>query len=444
MTSVFIFRRDLRIEDNTALNECYKNSKKIILCFFMTPTQLTQKNDYKSQRCIYFMYESIKEINQEIKGKLNCYYEEPEKCLEELLKNKDVKNVYVNEDYTKYSKDRDLKLKSICDKHKVSFHSKEDILLHPVNTIKTKTGKVYSKFTPFYNNAKKLTVRKPEIIKMTLSKFSLYKTKYSVKVDQLLKYTSTKGVFNGGRKYALQTINNIKQFNDYPKKHDILMYNTTHLSAHIKFGTVSIRECYYKMKPIEALTRQLHWREFYANIGNQDNNFLEKRIYQPKSMKWSNKYLEQWKQGNTGIPIVDASMRELNQTGFCHNRGRLIASGIAKLMLLDWRECEKYYSQQLIDYDIFNNHYNWNWSYSFGAFATPWFRIFNPYTQGKRFDKQGDYIKKWIPELKEVPPKDLHKWEEVHQNYNVKYPKPILNYKKQRQDCLDFYKKMYS
>lgn len=436
MSCLFIFRRDLRIQDNKGYNECCKKYDIVYPCFIMDPKQL-KNNSYKSERCIYFMYESLKELNNDLDNKLNLFYGNPASVIKKLINKIKPKSVIVNMDYSPYSRKRDEKIKKACGKN-VEFESYEDLLLLPIGKIKT-GGKMYRKFTPYYDKAKKIKISKEE----TKRAKKIIKLSDSKNIEYLKKFTNKKGIFTGGRSEALKILRNKNNFKSYGSKRDNLMYETTHLSAHIKFGTVSIREVYNSLKGLEALTRQLYWRDFYTNLGYFYPEFTEKRVFQPKLKNWNNKYLKEWKEGKTGIPIVDATMRELNETGYCHNRGRLIASGFAKFLLLDWKECEKYYATQLIDYDIFANHFNWNWSFSLGPFSTPWFRIMNVFIQGKKHDKNGEYIKKWVPELKNVKAEDLHKWDKVYNKYDIKYPKPIIEYKEQRDKCYNFYKELY-
>ena len=253
---------------------------------------------------------------------------------------------------------------------------------------------------------------------------------------------------HGGRKNGLVILKKIKNFKNYDNKRNLLTYETTKLSAYIKFGCVSIREVFKAIKKTGSkdLIRQLYWRDFYYNIlfffphvfGNALKTKYSKII-------WPNNksYFEKWKKGKTGFPVIDACMRQLNTTGFMHNRGRLIVSNfLIKLLLIDWQKGEKYFAQKLVDYDPAVNNGNWQWSASTGADSQPYFRIFNPWLQSKKFDKDCKFIKKWIPELQEVKATDIHKWDTKYQVYNgIKYPEPIINYKKMRVLCLALYKK---
>ena len=222
-----------------------------------------------------------------------------------------------------------------------------------------------------------------------------------------------------------------------------MKYKTSRISPHLKFGTVSPREVYKAFKENEGIVKQLFWREFFINIGYKNRGFESDRIFQPRLLHWDNTHFRHWKNGTTGLPIVDAIMREIKETGFCKNRGRLIVAEFAKLILLDWKHCEKYFARSLIDFDLILNHFNWNYVYSFGSFSSPWTKILNPYNQSKIYDKNAEYIKKWIPELKDIPIRDIHNWETAHMKYKGIYRKPVIVYKNQYEKCHRFYKKLY-
>ncbi len=440
----FIFRRDLRLFDNTALIEATKKYNAVYCIFIMTPEQLKNTNEYKSNSAIQFMYESLKELNEEIV--LNIFYGNPHKILEKILKeNKTIKEIFVNEDYTWYSQQRDAKLKLVCQKRNILFSSYEDIVLNSVRKIKTTNGKYYSIFTPYYNKAKKEKIRQLE----NVNHRNFLKMETNSSLEKLKEFFNKKDyetMIQGGRNQGLKHMHK-KTLLDYKLKRDNLNYQTTLLSAYIKFGCISIREVYYAFKKNETLIRQLYWHDFYTTLGYHEIEFSKKgsRNYQPKeNIEWMNEdKWNIWKEGKTGFPIVDACMRQLNTENYCHNRGRLIASGFIKFMFMDWKKAEMYYANQLRDYSPIANCFNWNWSMSFGSFSTPYFRIMNVFIQGKKYDKDAEYIKKWVPELKDVLAKDIHKWNETYKNYpNINYPKPCVEYKNQRDKTMNEYKKL--
>lgn len=452
--SLFIFRRDLRIQDNKGLIEACRNSKKVHLCFIFTPEQVGSNNKYRSDNAIQFMIESLSDLEKEIKktgGMLNIFYDTNENVIKKLIKKLKLDSIYFNEDVSPYAKKRDASIKKICKKEDLECIINQDYYLHDFSSIKTGAGTTYTKFTPFYNKASKLQVDKPIYLKSycfsneSLSNLSLNKLYIELTTPNEHKLVI------GGRENAMKIVNSIPKFSNYEKVRNDLSDETTLLSAYIKFGCVSIREIYHKMRDKlgknDGLIRQLYWRDFYANILYEFPQVLGSAM-KPKynAIKWdkNTNLLRAWKEGKTGFPIVDAGMRELNSTGYMHNRARLItASFLIKTLLIDWQEGEKYFAQHLSDYDPASNNGNWQWVASTGADSQPYFRIFNPWSQSEKHDKDAVYIKKWVPELVDVSAKDIHKWYEKYENYkDINYVKPIVNYEDERKKVLAMYKKV--
>lgn len=448
MSSIFIFRRDYRIYDNIGFIECMKNNKKVYPIFIFTPEQI-KTNDYKSSNAVQFLIESLKELENDIN--LNIFFGKDIKVLKKIINKEKIESIYTNTDYTPYSKKRDKKLQKFCNKLNIKLSLHHDICLFEPGTIKNKSGKTYQKFTPFYKTVLKLdSPNKPVSIK----NIKTYKTKnkYSINWEETNKYYTFNKNMNtkGGRKNGLKIVNSIKNHKEYDDTRNQLSLKTTHLSSYIKFGCVSIREVYHKLLKEfgkeHSLIRQLIWRDFYYHLGFKFPKVFGKPLKSKyEDIKWSkdNTTFKSWTEGETGFPVVDASMRQLNNTGYMHNRGRLIvASFLIKNLQHNWLKGEKYFAQKLIDYDPLVNNGNWQWVSSTGADSQPYFRIFNPWTQSKKFDKDCEYIKKWIPELKEVNPKHIHQWDKYYNLYeNIDYPKPIIDYKKSREITLNIYKK---
>ena len=448
--SIFIFRRSFRLYDNIGLINALKNSKKVLPIFIFTPEQI-KKNKYKSNNAIQFMIESLNELNKELKekkSKLYFFYGKQHKIISKINKEIKIDSVYVNRDYTPYSIKRDKKIKKTCEKNNIKFFEFEDILLRPVGSVKTNDS-VYLKFTPYFRACTKIKVNKP-----TKNLYSNYfkkkiKCEYKKDIDNFYKFNEHI-LIRGGRKEGLLKLNKINKFKKYNDKRNILSISTTHLSAYIKFGCISIREVYHKFKKKlqnnNQLISQLHWRDFYYNICFFHPHVIGKSLKSKyDDIEWDNNsnLFNKWKEGKTGYPVVDACMRELNTTGYMHNRGRLIvASFLVKILLVDWRKGEKYFATQLTDYDVSVNNGNWQWVAGSGADSQPYFRIFNPWLQSKKFDENCEYIKKWIPELSEVKNNDIHKWDLKYTSYKKVYIKPIVNYKEKRLNTLKIYKKL--
>jgi deoxyribodipyrimidine photo-lyase len=453
--SIFIFRRDFSLEDNIGFIECYKNSDKILPIFIFTPEQVTNKNKYFSSNCFQFMIESLKELNNELIKKYNShihyYYGDNIDVLNNLLKEYEYNSIYFNMDYTNYAKNRDIKIKDFCIKNNIQCISKETYLLNNIGTYLKEDGKEYQKFTPFKNNALKINVPSPINMKFNKNKFD--KIDFLFKLIELNKYYEINPniEMKGGRRNALKILKNIINFKNYDSIRNILIHKTTHLSSYIKFGCISIRYVYHiflkELGINNGLITQLYWREFYNYLTYYNNYILEGKSLKIKydKIKWGNniEYFNAWTNGKTGFPIVDASMRELNSTGFMHNRGRLITSNILiKILNIDWRMGEKYFAQKLIDYDPSVNNGNWQWSSGSGADSQPYFRIMSIKRQTENFDPECLYIKKWLPELKDVLPKDIINWDNNYNKYNnIDYPKPIADYNEMRKLILNVYKK---
>jgi len=450
--SLFIFRRDLRCIDNIGLINACKNSKNVYAIFIFTPEQV-KKNNYKSDRSVLFMIESLKNLKKNIKN-LNLFYGTNKDILKHIFNNIIIDCIFYNKDYTPYSKYRDNDIINIAKKHNINVIECQDYYLYEPASILNNINEIYKKFTPYYNKAINVNVSTPSKYKCINIKNMKNLKDYSISLkyaENLFIDESIKNnIFKAGRDEALIKLNKIKNLTNYGKNRNLLSYNSTNLSAYVKFGNISIREFYYKIKKVfglkHDLIRQLIWREFYINILNSYPYVLEKSFkLKYNKMKWDNnkKLIDAWKKGNTGFPIVDASMRNLNNVGYISNRSRLIVSNfLVKILFIDWKIGEKYFAIKLIDYDPASNNGNWQWVAGTGTDSQPYFRILNPWSQSKQYDEDAKYIKKWIPELNDVPSQDIHKWYETYMNYNNSYKSPIVDYKKQRNYVLDKYIKL--
>lgn len=453
MNSIFIFRRDFRLNDNSGLIECYKKSNKVLPIFIFTPEQI-EKNSFFSSNSFQFMIESLEELNNELKDKYNSkihyYYGNNIDILKDIYKKYNFDTIYFNMDYTPYAIKRDNLIKDFCKENKIDCNIIEDYLLMPIGTFLKENKEVYQKYTPFKNNAKKFKFNESNNYKFPENKFDNIKTTFTI--DKLNKFYSKndKIAVRGGRNNVLSIIKNLDQFSNYINTRNNLKNQTTHLSAYIKYGCISIREIFTIISKLfdinHGLIDQLLWREFYFYLVFYIPRVLEQKSLKPQydNIKWENnpKIFEAWKNGNTGFPGVDAGMREMNETGFMHNRARLITSGILiKILNCDWRLGEKYFATKLVDYDPSVNNGNWQWSSGSGADSQPYFRVMSPWKQTLDNDPDCDYIKKWIPELKDVKNKDIHNWDKNYNKYNLNYPKPIVDYDKMRKEILNIYKK---
>jgi len=437
--ALHIFRRDLRLVDNNALLDALEQADAVVPCFIFDPRQISD-NDYKGQHCVQFMLQSLQELDAHLKKKnsqLYLFYGQPEQVLEKLINELNVDAVFVNRDYTPFSIARDKSLNNVCEKHRIALHSHADALLHePEHTLKAdKTP--YSIFTHAFKRAAQLPVDKPRAnpngnyyhLPVNSADDTLLQ-RFNVDVNPML-------AVKGGRKEGLVLLKRAITLRDYADIRNVpSLPGTTLLSAHNKFGTVSIREVYHsivrELGSQHTLITELYWRDFFTHIAFHFPRVFKGVFHEKYShLPWQNNaaHFQAWCQGQTGFPIVDAGMRELNATGYMHNRVRMItASFLVKDLHIDWRWGEQYFAQQLVDYDPAVNNGNWQWSASTGCDAQPYFRIFNPWLQQKKFDPECLYIKKWIPELADITPKAIHKWIETAQVIPHKYFHPIVDH----------------
>lgn len=438
--SVFIFRRDLRLEDNTGLINALENSEKVIPIFIFTPTQL-EKNEYRSENALQFMISSLEELDQSLKEKnsqINIFFDEPEKAIKKLIDEEKIDAVFVNRDYTPYSIKRDNEIEQTCLDNNVDFIQNNDILLNEPEVVMNGQGEPYKVFTPFYNKSMTITVREP--VKNSFENYYSKKIEFSKDKSFLKDIQKNKNeniYVKGGRLEALKLMEEFNQ-HIYDKARDVPhLEATSKLSAHLKFGTISCREVYdfATRKRSKMLIRELYFRDFFTYVPYHFPHVFEGAFNkQYNNIQWENdeEKFEAWKEGKTGYPIVDAGMRQLNSTGYMHNRVRMIvASFLTKDLLINWKWGEKYFAQKLVDYDPCVNNSNWQWAASTGCDAQPYFRIFNPITQGEKFDPECKYIRKWIPQLKNYSTKEILKNPEKKLIPKDIYPLPIVDHKEE-------------
>jgi deoxyribodipyrimidine photo-lyase len=390
---IFWFRRDLRLQDNVGLFNAHLESIPV-LPLFIFDTEILKKFS-KEDRKISMIYDFVQDLAKDIKrvgGNLQIFMGEPLDIFQQLKKEYRIAKVYTNKDYEPYAIRRDNQIKKFCEDENIVFQSYKDQVIFEENEILKKDGKPYTVFTPYkrkWLNAlqeeqhiKNYEIEQYNFVKNDVSEFSFeklgfYRKAYSLKEIQM-------------------DLPNYEIERDYPS-----LDATSNLSVYLRFGLLSIRKVISELLTNPTLMSELIWREFFMQIlfhfpNVETSNFRSKYDH----LKWINNEIEfeKWKNGETGYPIVDAGMIELNQTGFMHNRVRMItASFLTKHLLIDWRWGEAYFAEKLLDYELASNNGNWQWAASTGCDAVPYFRIFNPITQQTKFDKDFLYIKKWNP-----------------------------------------------
>jgi deoxyribodipyrimidine photo-lyase len=461
---LFIFRRDLRLEDNTGLIEAIKSCKNLFTCFIFTPEQVGSNNPYKSFSSIQFMIESLKELSENLEkkgGKLAFFYGKNNKVIQDIIKKEEIQCIFFNRDYTPYAIQRDQELDNLCNKNKIVCKMCEDYYLYTPGIVLNGSGNAYQKFTPFYEKVLHMDVKAPQKISSihflklphTLSSILLEdaqnKFQENIKNHEHGVNINKNLLVQGGRTHGIKQLNSTKNTQQhYEITRNQLHKETSLLSAYLKFGCVSVREVYvYFVKHFgkrSEILRQLIWRDFYAHLLYAYPNSINHRKNNPQGIRWGKNqgYFEKWCRGETGFPVVDACMRQLNTTGWMHNRGRLIVSCfLIKTLLVDWRWGEMYFAKKLVDYDVASNNGNWQWIAGTGVDSMPYFRIFNPWTQSKMHDPECIFIRKWIPELNTVKYADIHEWYISYKIYpDISYPKPIVDFGKQHERSLEMYK----
>lgn len=449
---LFIFRRDFRIIDNNGLNLLNEKCKNIYTVFIFTPEQVGSGNKYKSDNSVQFMIESLHDLESQISksgGDLYTFYGYNDKVVADCINFLNIDIICFNLDITPYAQERDSKIIALCERFNTYVICDHDYYLHQPGTILNGSGQPYQKFTPYYEEAKKIKVDLPAGKRhLSLRKSGTHIPNKITLEQALKKFTRVNPdiLVHGGRTEAIKTLRiAVRTQCNYSTTHNELDKQTTQLSAYLKFGCISIREAHKALHSKTDIIRQLYWRDFYANILYSFPKVLGHAL-KPKYNKihWHNNsnWFKKWCDGETGFPIVDAGMRQLNATGYMHNRARLIvASFLIKTLLINWKKGEEYFASKLTDYDVASNNGNWQWTASTGADSQPFFRIFNPWRQTEEYDPDCKYIKKWIPELKDIPVKDIIKWNtEYIKHKNEKYPKPICVYEEQKDKIIKMYK----
>ena len=351
--SLFVFRRDYRLEDNTGLINALRNSETVVPCFIFDPRQ-TEDHPYKSGNALQFLVRSLRGLDGELRKKgfhLYLFQGEAEKVISYLIRSENVDAVFYNRDYTPFSRRRDEAIASVCAEKKAALEPYADILLNEPEHITKPDAKPYTVFTAFLNASRFLPVRMPQENSYgNYCRQEIMIDKGESVYDRVLGKNNDRIFREGGRKEALKIMENIGSFRDYENERDVpAIGKTTGLSPHLKFGTVSVREVYHEVKKNfsadHPLIRQLYWRDFFTHIAwHFDRVFGQAFHNEYDFIPWDEnpEFFARWKDGATGFPIGDAGMRQLNETGFMHNRGRMVcASFLVKDLHIDWREGER-------------------------------------------------------------------------------------------------------
>ncbi|MFN4146209.1 MAG: cryptochrome/photolyase family protein [Runella sp.] len=426
--TIFWFRRDLRLHDNAGLYHALKSGYPV-LPIFIFDTEILDKLDEKRDRRVEFIHKALEEIQQqlvEMGSTLLVKYGRPSEIWQELTQQYHIAEVYTNHDYEPYAIGRDKAVGAFLNSNGTAFYTHKDQCIFEKSEILSNAATPYTIFTP-YSRKWKETVNDFYYKSYPTEKYFGHFLKT---VPLSIPSLESMGFEATGLPFPAKTVRD-DLVKHYKERRDIpAIQGTSRLSVHLRFGTISVRELARQTKDLsENFLNELIWRDFYMQILWHFPQVGEGKAFRAEydKIQWRNdeQEFERWCQGRTGYPIVDAGMRELNATGFMHNRVRMIvASFLTKHLLIDWRWGEAYFAKKLLDFDLSANNGGWQWASGSGTDAAPYFRIFNPTSQTQKFDPQLEYIKKWIPELN-----------------SFDYPRPIVDHAFARERCLATYQK---
>ena len=417
--SIFWFRRDLRLEDNIALYESI-SSKSNVLPIFIFDDNILNELPNDDPR-VNFIYQTLFDINLVLqknntsllilKGKL-------EDVWNKLIQNYTIESVFINKDYEPYAIKRDQKLGEVLNANGIELHSFKDQVVFEESEVVKANGEPYTVFTPF--KRKWLSLYNPLTLKPKITFENFHQENYSFPKKEELGFKSSSIHV---KDFKLSGVSTYAETRNFP-----ILDSTSYLGPHLRFGTIGVRQIIAELDPSnEVFLSELIWREFFMQILFHFPKVVIGN-FRPKydGIKWRNKEedFDKWCRGETGYPMVDAGMRQLNETGYMHNRVRMVTAGfLCKHLLIDWRLGEAYFAKKLLDFELSSNNGNWQWAAGTGCDAAPYFRIFNPIEQLKKFDKSEGYIKKWISELG-----------------TANYPEPMVEHKFARTRALEQYK----
>ncbi|MCT7910416.1 DNA photolyase family protein [Arcobacter lacus] len=444
MKQILWFRRDLRVSDSAIL----ANAKDEVLPIFIFDKNILEKLS-KDDKRVTFIYKSILKLKEDLKNiglDLSIFYGTPKEVFENL-KNKGFDSVLCSVDFDDYSKKRDEEISKIIPMKTFT----DSFIIHPKDVLK-KDETPYKVFTPFYKSLN--FIWESESLVLFERNKNLKKIEFDYEIVPTLKELGfiEQKLPEFLEKSADELTNEFSlKISNYQEDRDFFYKNaTSSLAVHLRFGLISPRELFNKIKKVRAIQsqkdfyiRELFWREFYNYIlyhfpKSEFENLNEIKV------NWSlnEENFQKWCEGNTGVPLIDAAMRYFNQTGTIHNRLRMIVSSyLTKNLLIDWKRGEEYFASKLLDYEASSNIGSWQWAASTGADSVPYFRIFNPYLQSAKFDKDAIFIKSVIPELKDINSKLIHTENGVQSNLFLNYPAQIVSIEFSRNRAIEEFKR---
>ena len=394
--SIFWFRRDLRLSDNTALFNALKLDKRVQPIFIFDTDIVDELS--KDDARINFIYQNLKEINSALEthnSSVRIFKCSATEAWQQIISEYTIENVYINEDYEPYALKRDKEISTLLESNSISLRYYTDQVVFKPGTILKEDGLPYTVYTPFKKKwLKHFELNYPQLLSSPNFQ-NLEKTNFPFPRIEDLGFLPSKIKVE---KFDLSKLDSYSLTRDIPS-----MNATSYLGPHLRFGTISVREIIHQLKETDSIfLSELIWREFFTQIMYHFPRVVKENFkIKYNGIEWRNNEAEfdLWCQGKTGYPIVDAGMRQLNKTGYMHNRVRMItASFLCKHLLIDWRWGEAYFAKKLLDFELASNNGNWQWVAGTGCDSAPYFRVFSPSAQTLKFDKDLKYIKKWVPE----------------------------------------------
>ena len=430
LVNIFWFRRDLRLGDNAGFFQALQAGLPVVPIFIFDRNILDKLDNRRDAR-VEFIHNTLASIQQKLEvlqSSLEVFYGKPAEVFSVLEDKYRIGQVFTNEDYEPYALERDAEVENLLKTKGIGFQAFKDQVIFSKRDVLKEDGTVYTVFTPYSNKWKALLISDEKKYLPHFATEHLFNHLFKQKT-QRLPPLGAMGFFPSGKKFPSsepdrEILKNYRAQRDFPG-----LDASSHLGIHLRFGTLSIRQLAKEALRISPeFLNELIWRDFYHMIlwhfPRVGRGYAFKAAYEKINWRNNEEEFARWCEGLTGYPLVDAGMRQLNETGFMHNRVRMVtASFLAKHLLIDWRWGEAYFAGQLLDYDLASNNGGWQWAAGCGCDAAPYFRIFNPSLQQKKFDPEGSYVKKWLP---------------GYQDLN--YPKPIIEHRFARNRAISVYK----
>lgn len=426
--NIFWFRRDLRLDDNRGLFEALSGDYPVIPLFIFDKDILDTlpRDDHR----VTFIFETLQNMRNTLQNQydssIGFRYGRPEEIFKQLMQDYDIAGVYTNNDYEPYAKKRDEKIQKLLSDNDIDFSSFKDQVIFEKSEVTKDDGDPYVVYTPYKNKWRSLFNSERDLQTFDIEKYAnnFYQNTRLPQLSLSNMGFEKSSIQVPGYSITPTLISEYADTRDYPA-----IDGTSHLGPHLRFGLVSVRQIMKKAYTGtgEVFMNELIWREFFMQIlwyfpHTANQAFREK--YDAVPWRDAPEDLQKWKDGQTGYPLVDAGMRELNETGYMHNRVRMVTAGfLCKHLLIDWREGERYFAEKLFDYDMSSNVGNWQWAAGSGVDAAPYFRVFNPHTQFTKFDKNGEYVRRWVPEY-----------------FGVGYVSEMVDHKEARERAIETYK----